>query len=85
MREVISNTAERGALLGGRRIIDSTVRERMASVLAEVREGRFAQQLSKEEAVGYPLLERARSDARQTPLEQTYRRLSRIEDDQPTG
>src|SRR6478735_5661092 len=42
MREVISNTAELGALLGGKRIIDSGVRARMAEVLAEVRAGRFA-------------------------------------------
>src|SRR5512144_449923 len=37
MREVISNTAELGALLGGTRIVDGTVRKRMAEVLAEVR------------------------------------------------
>ena len=42
MREVISNTAELGALLGGTRIVDASVRERMAEVLREVREGRFA-------------------------------------------
>jgi ketol-acid reductoisomerase len=85
MREVISNTAELGALVGGTRIVDASVRERMAVVLSEVRAGRFAQELSKEEAAGYPQLERARSDARRTMLEQTYQRLSRIEDDQPTG
>ena len=33
MREAISNTAELGALLGGRRIVDPGVRERMAQVL----------------------------------------------------
>ena len=43
MREVISNTAELGALLGGRRIVDEGVRARMAEVLAEVRAGRFAE------------------------------------------
>jgi ketol-acid reductoisomerase len=85
MREVISNTAELGALVGGARIVDASVRERMAAVLSEVRAGRFAQELNKEEAAGYPRLERARSDARQTILERTYQRLSRIEDDQPTG
>src|SRR4029079_13114419 len=41
MREVISNTAELGGLVGGARIIDESVRERMREVLAEVREGRF--------------------------------------------
>jgi ketol-acid reductoisomerase len=75
MREAISNTAELGALLGGRRIIDEAVRARMVEVLAEVRAGRFAEELSREEAEGYPRLERARADNRTTLLEKTYRRL----------
>jgi ketol-acid reductoisomerase len=64
MREVISNTAELGAMLGGTRIVDAGVRERMGQVLAEVRAGRFADELKREEAGGYPRLEQARSDAR---------------------
>jgi ketol-acid reductoisomerase len=75
MREAISNTAELGALLGGRRIIDDGVRQRMAEVLAEVRAGRFAEELGREEAEGYPRLEKARRDNRETLLEDTYRRL----------
>jgi ketol-acid reductoisomerase len=76
MREAISNTAELGAVLGGRRIVDSAVRERMVEVLAEVRAGRFAEELRNEEANGYSRLERERDEARKTLLEQTYRRLS---------
>ena len=75
MKEVISNTAELGALLGGKRIIDEGVRRRMAEVLAEVRAGRFADELRNEEASGYARLEKARADARSTLLEQTYRKL----------
>jgi ketol-acid reductoisomerase len=75
MREAISNTAELGATVGGRRIIDETVRERMAEVLQEVRAGRFAEQLRTEEERGYPLLEKAREDARRSPVEQAYRTL----------
>ena len=79
MREVISNTAELGALLGGRRIVDSSVRERMRQVLAEVRAGRFAGELSQEEAGGYARLERSRAEARGTLLEATFRKLSEAE------
>jgi ketol-acid reductoisomerase len=79
MREVISNTAELGALLGGRKIIDSSVRERMGQVLAEVRAGRFAAELSQEEAAGYPRLERSRAKARATLIEATFRKLSETE------
>ena len=80
MREAISNTAELGALLGGRRIVDKSVRRRMADVLSDVRAGRFAEELRTEEAGGYPRLERARRDNRQTLLEETYRRLRKSRD-----
>jgi ketol-acid reductoisomerase len=69
MREAISNTAELGATLGGRRIIDDGVRARMAEVLAEVRAGKFAAQLSAEEAAGYPLLNASRARARAQAVE----------------
>src|SRR5437868_9444508 len=76
MREAISNTAELGALLGGRRIIDDGVRERMGEVLAELRAGKFAAELRKEESGGYARLEKARLENRETLIEETYRRLS---------
>ena len=75
MKEVISNTAELGSLLGGKRIIDQGVRERMAEVLAEVRAGKFADELRDEEASGYGRLEKARVEARSTMLDETYRRF----------
>ena len=80
MREAISNTAELGALLGGRRIVDEGVRSRMAEMLSQVRAGSFAEELRAEEAGGYQRLERARRDNRQTLLEETYRRLRKSED-----
>jgi ketol-acid reductoisomerase len=78
MREVISNTAELGALLGGKRIVDDSVRERMTQVLGEVRAGNFARELSDEESSGYKRLEEARSTSRHTLLEETFRRLRGI-------
>jgi ketol-acid reductoisomerase len=75
MREAISNTAELGALLGGRRIVDAGVRERMAEVLAEVRAGRFADELRQEESSGYARLEKARVEAREALIEQTFEKL----------
>lgn len=76
MREVISNTAELGAFLGGQRIVDAGVRARMAEVLAEVRAGRFAEELSEEEAGDYVRLKGARAETRETLLEKTRRRLT---------
>ncbi|MEO6224707.1 MAG: ketol-acid reductoisomerase [Sphingomicrobium sp.] len=75
MREVISNTAELGAHLGGKRIIDSGVRARMTQVLGEVRAGRFAADLRREEAEGYPRLTKARAEARAMDVEQALQKL----------
>jgi ketol-acid reductoisomerase len=80
MREAISNTAELGALLGGKRIVDADVRRRMAKVLDEVRAGRFADELRSEGASGYTRLDEARVAARETLIEETYRRLSDTEE-----
>ena len=75
MREAISNTAELGATLGGARIVDAAVRQRMADVLAEIRAGKFAEALSQEEAEGYPRLEQARTEARGLPVERAFKSL----------
>ena len=75
MREAISNTAKLGATLGGKRIVDAGVRQRMAEVLAEIRSGGFAQQLMQEESDGYPRLERARAEARTLAVEQAFKSL----------
>jgi ketol-acid reductoisomerase len=62
-------------LLGGRRIIDQGVRERMSEVLAEVRAGRFAEELRREEALAYPRLEESRATGRAALIEKVFRRL----------
>jgi len=78
MREAISNTAELGAALGGPRVVDESVRAKMREVLAEVRSGRFAEALRTEEERGYPLLERARSEAGDRPIERVFEDLQRL-------
>ena len=78
MREAISNTAELGAVIGGPRIVDDHVRRRMEEVLADVRSGHFARQLKAEADSGYPLLEKARSDARNKAVERVFQQLSKL-------
>jgi ketol-acid reductoisomerase len=75
MREAISNTAELGATLGGPRIVDAGVRQRMADMLAEIRAGRFAEQLSSEEASNYPRLKAARAAAKALAVERAFTAL----------
>jgi ketol-acid reductoisomerase len=78
MREAISNTAELGATLGGTRIVDSGVRDRMKLILESVRKGEFARELSDEEEQGYPRLEASREQARKTLLERVFQRLQSL-------
>jgi ketol-acid reductoisomerase len=78
MREVISNTAELGAVLGGPAVIGTEVRERMAAVLESVRSGQFARELKAEEEAGYPILQNARKAARSQRIEQVYQKLRAI-------
>ena len=75
MREAISNTAELGAVMGGPRIVDESVRQRMREILDEIRAGKFTNALSDEEASGYPRLRTARKEARELPVESARRRL----------
>ena len=75
MREAISNTAELGATLGGSRIVDAGVRQRMAEMLVEIRAGRFAEQLASEEAAGYPRLKAARAAAKALAVERAFNAL----------
>ena len=75
MREAISNTAELGAIMGGPRIVDGVVRQRMREILDEIRVGHFADALRDEEASGYPRLRAARERARNLAVESARRRL----------
>ena len=75
MREAISNTAELGAVLGGPRIVDDDVRQKMRDILAEIRAGRFSRQLAREAAADYPLLRDARATARRSAVETARRDL----------
>ncbi|MCH8615282.1 ketol-acid reductoisomerase [Sphingomonas sp. SM33] len=79
MREAISNTAKLGAVLGGPRIVDDSIRAKMREVLAEVRSGKFAQELKAEADAGYPLLEKARAEASGKTVEQAFRALKDAE------
>ena len=57
MREAISNTAELGALLGGRRIVDDGVRERMSRSARRGPRGPVRRGARAEKASGYERLE----------------------------
>lgn len=75
MREVISNTAELGATLGGPRLIDEGIRQRMGDVLTELRSDAFAKALTAEAAGDYPRLRAERRKAAASALEAARKSL----------
>jgi len=75
MREAISNTAEFGALEGGRRIVTEQTRAEMRRILAEVRSGAFTGKLLGDAEAGYPRLRASRAAAAAHPIEAVRRRL----------
>lgn len=81
MREVISNTAELGAVRGGPAVIGPEIREHMLKVLETVRSGEFARALRNEAETGYPELKAARKRARSLQIEAVYQSLRKISQD----
>jgi ketol-acid reductoisomerase len=75
MREAISNTAEFGALSGGRRIVTDETRAEMRRILAEVRAGRLVEDLIADAEAGYPRLAASRRQAAAHPIEEVRKRL----------
>ena len=80
MREAISNTAEFGALAGGRRIVTEETRAEMRRILAEVREGKLVESLLADARAGYPRLKASRTASADHPIEAVRRRLRALAD-----
>jgi ketol-acid reductoisomerase len=75
MREAISNTAELGALMGGKRVVDDGVKTRMRDMLEELGRDGFARSLSEEAIADYPRLKAERRKAAASALEAARRSL----------
>jgi ketol-acid reductoisomerase len=78
MREAISNTAEFGALAGGRRIVTEETRAEMRRILAEVREGKLVEELLADARAGYPRLKASRTASAAHPIEAVRERLKTL-------
>lgn len=74
----ISNTAEFGGYLAGQRLVNSAVRREMEKILEDVRSGKFAQTVAKDQQQGFARLKRHREADARHPIEtagETVRRL----------
>jgi ketol-acid reductoisomerase len=75
MRNAISNTAKYGDYTRGTRIVTDETRASMRKILAEIRDGSFAQEWVAEHAAGKPSFNRFRANAAAHPIEGVGREL----------
>ncbi|HZD66997.1 MAG TPA: ketol-acid reductoisomerase, partial [Acidimicrobiales bacterium] len=69
MRYSVSDTAEYGDLTRGPRVIDGHVREQMRQILAEIRDGSFAEEWVAENRAGRPRFQELRQQAARHQVE----------------
>ena len=71
----VSDTAEYGDYVSGKRVIDAHVEENMRAVLADIQSGAFAARFIADQDAGAPEFKRLRAEQEQHPIEETGRRL----------
>jgi len=71
MRYSISNTAEYGDYVSGKRVINKESKEAMKEILKEIQDGRFAKDFILEGQAGYPRMNAERNNARASLIEKT--------------
>ncbi|MGL4653077.1 ketol-acid reductoisomerase [Cetobacterium sp.] len=69
MRESISNTAEYGDYVRGKKIVTKESRENMKDILEDIQNGRFAKDFILEGQAGYPILKTMRKRCRDEKIE----------------
>jgi ketol-acid reductoisomerase len=74
----VSDTAEYGDYVSGPRVIDPHVKENMQAVLADVRNGSFAQRFIDDQDAGAPEFQELRAKGEQHPIEATGRELRKL-------
>ncbi len=71
MRYSISNTAEYGDYVSGKRVINAQSKAAMKEILKEIQDGRFAKDFILEGQAGYPRMNAERTNARASLIERT--------------
>ncbi len=75
MRYSISNTAEYGDYVSGKRVINEQSKAAMKEILKEIQDGRFAKDFILEGQSGYPRMNAERANAKASLIEQTGNNL----------
>jgi ketol-acid reductoisomerase len=75
MRYSISNTAEYGDYVSGKRVINDESKKAMKQILAEIQNGQFAKDFILEGQAGYPRMNAERNSAEISKISQTGKKL----------
>jgi ketol-acid reductoisomerase len=75
MRYSVSDTAQYGDMTRGPRLIDQSVRDRMAELLKEIQNGEFAREWILENQAGRPVFHALAAKDEAHPIEEVGRRL----------
>ncbi|WP_026818117.1 ketol-acid reductoisomerase [Arthrobacter castelli] len=74
----VSDTAEYGDYVSGPRVIDESVKQNMAAVLADIQDGSFAKRFIDDQDAGAPEFARLRQRGEGHPIESTGRKLRQL-------
>ena len=74
----VSDTAEYGDYVSGPRVIDDSVKGRMEDVLADIKNGKFAQRFIDDQDAGAPEFKELRAKGEAHPIEETGRELRKL-------
>ncbi len=75
MRYSISNTAEYGDYVSGKRVINAESKQAMKDILAEIQDGRFAKDFILEGQTGYPRMNAERNNDKEMLITKTGNQL----------
>ena len=75
MRYSISNTAEFGDYVSGKRVINDESKAAMKEILKDIQDRRFAKDFILEGQAGYPRMNAERANAKASLIEQTGNKL----------
>jgi len=75
MRYSISNTAEYGDYVSGKRVINDESKKAMRDILTEIQDGRFAKDFILEGQAGYPRMNAERTNTEASKISQTGKNL----------
>jgi len=78
MRYSISNTAEYGDYVSGKRVITAESKKAMKEILEEIQDGRFAKDFVLERKAGYTRMNAERNNSKASLIEQTGRDLRKM-------